>query len=213
MFSKQIRAARALINISQDELSEASGVGIATLRRIEAGDEGTTHIQEKIKRALHARGAVFTSDGVAFQQFPVFHTFGTTHEEAYLALLNDAHEHLLTVKNPELLIKYADDRVSPPSVNAKYREMRAQGIAMRQMIQEGNEYIIGPLEEYRYIPKASFANRVTLIYGDRIANETADVHQGLIRLDALNADIERKTFNLLWDVLKQPERTVADERF
>ncbi len=213
MFSKQIRAARALIDMSQPELAEASGVSVAALRRIEAGEEGNARTYEKLKRALQSRNVVFTQDGVAWQQFPVIHTFGKSHEEAYLALLEDAHEHLKTVKNPELLIMYADDRVSPPSVNNKYRAMRSEGIAMRQMVMEGNEYLIGPLEEYRYIPRKHFANRVTLIYGDRIANETADVHQGLVRIDPLNADIQRKTFDLLWEKLEKPVKSVADERF
>lgn len=208
----QIRAARALLNLKQEELASASDVSVPTLQRIEAGEDGNTRTQSKLRHALHQMGIVFTADGISWQKFPVLHTSGATHEEAYMQLLIDAHEHLKTAKNRELLIMYADDKVSPPSVNDKYRAMRADGIKMRQMIREGNEYIIGPLDEYRYLPKAYFANRVTLIYGDRVANETADVHQGLIRVDPLNADIQRNTFNLLWTMLKQPERTIAHEQ-
>ncbi len=91
--------------------------------------------------------------------------------------------------------------------------MRKDGIKMRQLIKEGNEYIIGPLDEYRYIPAKFFANRVTLIYGDRIANETADVHRGIIRVDSLNAEIQRSTFNMLWEMLEKPRKSIADEHF
>lgn len=213
IFSRQIRAARALIEIKQEDLAKAAGVSLTTIQRLEAGEEGNAKTQAKIKRALQSLGVSFTEKGVTWDEFPVLFTYGDTHEKAYLQLLSDAHEHLKTLKNPELLIMYADDRVSPPSVNDKYRAMRKDGIKMRQLIKEGNEYIIGPLDEYRYIPAKFFANRVTLIYGDRIANETADVHRGIIRVDSLNAEIQRSTFNMLWEMLEKPKRSIADDRF
>jgi transcriptional regulator with XRE-family HTH domain len=213
MFSRQIRAARALIELKQEDLANAANVSLATIQRIESGEDGNARTQAKIRQALQSLGVRFTDNGVTWDEFPVLFTQGATHEEAYLQLINDAHDHLKGRKNPELLIMYADDKVSPPSVNDKYRAMRRDGIKMRQFIKEGNEYIIGPLNEYRYIPARFFANRVTLIYGDRIANEMADVHRGIIRVDALNADIQRNTFNMLWDILEKPQKSIADEHF
>jgi transcriptional regulator with XRE-family HTH domain len=213
IFSRQIRAARAMIELKQDELAIVAGVSLTTIQRLESGEEGNAKTQAKIRKALQSLGVSFTEKGIVWDEFPVLFTYGTTHEEAYLQLISDAHEHLKTVKNPELLIMYADDQVSPPSVNEKYRAMRKDGIKMRQLIKKGNEYIIGPLDEYRYIPEKFFANRVTLIYGNRIANETADVLRGIIRVDPLNADIQRNTFNMLWDMLQKPEKSISDERF
>ena len=172
----------------------------------------TVRTQNKLIRALEKEGLVFTSTGIE-ERNPIFFVEGSTHEEAYLKLLKDAFDHLHSHKNKELLIMYGDDRVSPPSVNALYREMRAAGITMRQMIEEGNTYIIGPLEEYRCIPKDKFINRVTLIYGDRTASETASVLRGAIRIDKVQAEIQRNTFEVLWSVLNQPTKTTADERF
>ncbi|MCB1320484.1 MAG: hypothetical protein KDK34_09540, partial [Leptospiraceae bacterium] len=132
---------------------------------------------------------------------------------AYLQLLNDAYAHLKEQKNKELLIMYADDSVSPPSVNNFYRMMRADGIRMRQLVEAGNTYIIGPLDEYRYIPKPYFINRVTLIYGDRIAWESGDVLKTIVRVDPVGTEIQRNTFNLLWSVLDKPVTTTAKEHF
>ena len=81
------------------------------------------------------------------------------------------------------------------------------------MIEEGNTHILGPLEEYRYIPKGFFINRVTLVYSDRIANETSNVLRASIRVDPINAEIQRNTFNMLWSILRQPGETTANERF
>jgi len=108
---------------------------------------------------------------------------------------------------------FSDDRVSPPKVNEKYREMRAHGVKMRQLVQEGNEYQIGPLSEYRYLPAHNFINRVTLIYGNRITNETNDTCRAIVKIDPLNAEIQRNLFDLLWNVLPEPERSIADVKF
>lgn len=213
-FSHKLKAARALLNWTQEHLADAADVSIASIRKIETDETmPTSRTQAKILRALEKQGITFTDKGLERDKFPIYFTQGESHEDAYLKLLEDAFEHLKSVKNPELLIMYANDKVSPPSVNNMYREMRSTGIKMRQLIEEGNNYIIGPLDEYRYIPKGYFINRVTLIYGDRIANETSDVCRGVIRVDPINARIQRNTFDILWQVLEQPTETTSDESF
>lgn len=213
-FADKIKAARAILDLSQSALAEAAELSVPGIQRLEAKETSpNTRTQDKLIRALKKRGIVFTEKGIEYEQYPIYFTEGKDHEDAYLKLLEDAYEHLLTVKDPELLIMFADDKVSPPSVNDMYRKMRENGIKMRQFIQEGNDYILGPLEEYRYIPAQYFINRVTLIYGDRIANETADVTKGVIKVDPVNAEIQRNTFNILWQLLEQPQETVSDERF
>ena len=59
---RQIRAARALVGLSQREIAERAGIGIATIRRIEAAvDEiiGTAQTLSRIQRALEAAGILF----------------------------------------------------------------------------------------------------------------------------------------------------------
>ncbi len=55
----QMRAARALLGISQAELAKWAGVGVATVRRIEvaAGEiSGNAQTLVRIQRALEAKG-------------------------------------------------------------------------------------------------------------------------------------------------------------
>lgn len=62
----QIKAGRALLQWSQERLAEASGISIATIRRLEAeGGElgGRAETQEKICKALEKAGIVFTNGG------------------------------------------------------------------------------------------------------------------------------------------------------
>jgi transcriptional regulator with XRE-family HTH domain len=61
----QIRAARALLGWRQEDLSKASGVGTATVRRIENTDSGATSYVStlaRIQAAFEAAGIVFLDD-------------------------------------------------------------------------------------------------------------------------------------------------------
>lgn len=214
-----LKAAMGLLDWKIDDLVKNSGISKPTISAI--NQSKTTEEMEKfnlktintIISSINKAGVRFTEHGVERINYPVYFTRGDTHEEAYLELLRDVRRHLTGIENPELLIMYADDRVSPPSVNSIYRELRKSGVKMRQLVREGNTYLMGDISEYRYVPKDNFVNRVALIYGNRFANETGDVLKGIIHEDAVQARIQRNNFNMLWDNLPQPEESTADERF
>lgn len=211
----QMRAARAMLDVSQGHVAQYLGIAANTLSKIESGqsDVSGTRLTD-IQRFYEREGVEFTdNDGVKKNENPIFFVEGDTHESTYLQILEDVLENLKGHKEPELLIMYADDSVSSPRVNDMYRKMRKEGIKMRQLIESGNTHIMGSLEEYRYVPKEFFINRVTLVYSDRIANETANVLRASIKVDPINAEIQRNTFNMLWSILQQPTETTAYERF
>jgi transcriptional regulator with XRE-family HTH domain len=60
--TEQIRAARAILRVTVVELSEKSGIGVATIKRLEAG-RGVpavhTRTLEDIQKALNAMGVEF----------------------------------------------------------------------------------------------------------------------------------------------------------
>jgi transcriptional regulator with XRE-family HTH domain len=63
---RQIKAARMLLDWSQDRLAEAAGIGIATIKRLEAQDNGLGGRDDtvnKIVGALAAAGVEFTNGG------------------------------------------------------------------------------------------------------------------------------------------------------
>jgi transcriptional regulator with XRE-family HTH domain len=57
----QIRAARALLNISQTDLAESASVHVATIRRLEAAStvRGNAESLMKIEKALEGLGVEF----------------------------------------------------------------------------------------------------------------------------------------------------------
>jgi transcriptional regulator with XRE-family HTH domain len=63
--SAQIRAARALLGWRQEDLSKASGVGTATVRRIEsANSSATSYVStlSRIQAAFETAGILFIDD-------------------------------------------------------------------------------------------------------------------------------------------------------
>ena len=59
----QLRAARAIANLTLDQLAQDSGVGRATLQRIEAGSAPRATTARKIKAALRSRGVEIVALG------------------------------------------------------------------------------------------------------------------------------------------------------
>lgn len=213
-FSGKIRAGRGFLQWKQEDLATKSGVSLPAIRKIEQGDSNpNTRTQKKITNAFEKSGIIFTGNGFEYVDNPTVYVEGKTHEETYLEVLNDVLEHLTSVKDPELLIMYADDRKSSLAVNDMYRKIRGHGVTMRQLIEDGNTYLLGETDEYRYVPKAHFINRVTLIYGDRIAKTTSDDLKASIKVDPVDAEIQRHTFNMLWSVLQSPTESTIDESF
>jgi predicted transcriptional regulator len=65
-YSGQIRAARALLGLRQDQLAKAAKIGLATLQRIEQTDglvQANFSTVLKIQGALEKAGIEFTDDG------------------------------------------------------------------------------------------------------------------------------------------------------
>lgn len=198
---------------TRDDLAIRSGLSVPGIAGIEQGGSPNARSRQKIIRAFENAGVSFTRSGIEQNDSPVVVLTHENPESCYLLLLDDVAKVLAKEKKPELLITYADDRVSSQAVNDRYRALRAAGVAMRQLVEAGNTYLLGPVNEYRAIPSDQFINRVALVYGDNVAIVTAGESAITIIRDPVNAARERNTFNLLWSVLEQPAESTADEKF
>lgn len=215
----QITCGRVMLGWTQINAADATGLPQSTISNIERDPSRSVkkHVDQYLD-VLKANGIVFTEYGVEKRD----RVMATFQGEGWLPrLLKDV---LITLQNTaefpkELLIDNAEDQVSPPPVNNMYRKIRAAGIAMRQFTFEGNSYLMGPVDEYRYIPKDYFQNWITLIYGDKVAieafKEDRDERNAgcLVIKDAHLANTYRNKFNWLWEVSEKPTRSTADEKF
>jgi transcriptional regulator with XRE-family HTH domain len=63
MTPAQCRAARALVNWSQQQLAEAATIGNATIRNFESGNSAPQHSTlDVLRRALEAAGVIFVDE-------------------------------------------------------------------------------------------------------------------------------------------------------
>jgi hypothetical protein len=121
-------------------------------------------------------------------------------------------------KAPEALFACVDDKKSPPAVVENYRRLRRAGIAMRSLAREGNTYLMGKPEEYRYLPARYFHNATQVIYGDKLATMILDPRTGadssaVIIHNRHVAAAQRNLFELTWSRAARPRKTLADIRY
>lgn len=211
-FYRLLSPARALLDWTISDLSERSGaVSPSNLTNIENGKQKPREDTIRALRStLESEGIEFLADGVRLREDGITMITG---DDCYLRLLDDVHDTLNRSKNKELLIWCASDKVSPPAVNKKYRAMRKDGIKMRQLVKQDDTYLMGPLKEYRAIPKRHFVNVVKLTYGNKHATVNGQESRILVHRDEKSAKSHRAMFDLLWDTLEQPEKSTADEKF
>ncbi len=195
-FSDQLRGARAMLNWTRQDLAERTNLSVNGIKNIEDGGVPNERTKNKILKALGSGGIRLTENGVekAANTFVILDG-----EDFFIEVLDDIYLTLLDAKNPELLIEYSDDRKSLPEVIGRYRKIRNAGIKMRQMVEEGNTYLIGPVSEYRWIPKKYFLNYLKLIYADKVLLDMGT--SGILIKNSELAESQRKDFELKWTLL------------
>ncbi len=196
---------------SQTELGERAGCSLSTIAKIERleGDVGAD-ILEKIRATFEKDGMFFTHDGLVKKNTAIYEIGG---ENWWLRVLDDVYQSTIDKKESEVLLFCADDRESPPAVNKLWKKIRNNGVKMRQLVREGNTYLLGATKEYRWIPKEYFENYVTMVYEDKVCMCAENNTKAVIFKDRRQANTLRNLFNLLWNKLEQPDESTATDRF
>ncbi len=91
--------------------------------------------------------------------------------------------------------------------------MRRSGIPMRLLVKDHDTYLMGRLDEYRWLDDRLFVDGdVKVIFGNTVAylmtwHETPRV---VLINDKTIAEENYRIFNFLWDVSRKPTHTTAD---
>lgn len=214
---RQIRAARGLLGWDAADLADKTGLTRATLSNIENSlVQARAGTLEKIMRVFTDNGVEFLGDhGVELKNDRIVTLKG---ENIFFRILDDVIATLRDVKGAEALFACVDDKLSPPVVVENYRRLRKTGIAMRSLVREGDTYLMGKLDEYRYLPEPFFHNSTTVIYGNKFATmildpeNNTDVGAIVIRNPHVAA-AQRNLFNLIWSSAQMPAKTTAEAKY
>lgn len=213
----QIRAARALLGWGAEELARHSDLTRETVSNIENGlVRGREGSLERIEHAFLANKIEFIEDrGVALKNDLIVTLSG---ENIFFRLLDDVIATLRNEENAEALFACVNDRLSPPTVVENYRRLRNENIKMRSLVKEGDTYLMGNLDEYRYLPEEFYHNNATVLYGNKFATMILDSKTGedagaVILHNIHIAEAQKNLFNLIWSLSKQPKKTTATVRY
>lgn len=219
---KDVKAARNYMEWSQEGLGEMCGISGYTINSFEKE-------RHKIKREqLDKLTLLFAEHGIKFNPnggFRVEKDVVKIYEgrDAYIKVLHDILETCSKDKD-EVLFLGNDDSRSTKEVNDIHKKIYQMGIPYKLLISNKNNYILGPLEDYRKIDEELFLSKdVILIYGNKVMffiEREGDLekyklvkYKNLIINDAEMASTFRKYFFRLWSKAKKPTMSTAKQIF
>lgn len=211
--NRQVKAARALLDWSQEQLEQVSTVGRKTIYDFEKGSSKATDTTiGKLQKTLESHGIEFTSgSGVRLKDQTVS---VLEDREGEQFLLDDIFK-TLQATGGEVLI-YGVHGESPLAYKG-FREMvvkhverlYAAGLTQRVLKKEGDTNFIAPRDSYRWIEIDETIPAPLYIYDDKVAfSQLTEPKKTIIIENSLIAQSARHLFNFAWDNAKSvpPEK-------
>ena len=208
---EQIRAARAILGWTAEELAKRAGMTHRALQNIETGfSQARAANMERIKTVIEQAGLEFTAD-CGIKKRGLMTVFDG--RDAYLRMMQDAEFTVSAGDHREVLFAYVTDAMATTDVIAQELKMRGAGIGMRCLIKATDTYIRYPLREYRLIPDEFWHHNSEVIYGDKVAIVINMGERILIINDHSYATARRLNFEHYWRQLRSPTKTTAGETY
>lgn len=219
----QIKAARALLDWSQQELAKAVDVSLPTLRNIEKGGDAKIDTLRKVQSVLELNGVEFgVSDGVKRRSTVLITLEG---QDGYWKFYDDVYE---TVKNSggEILVSNVDEREFDKWLGDRWEVQKNrmmelsnnQDFNIKILIQEGDRHFTVPeYAEYRWTPQDRFSEIPFYVYGSKLAIilfESDNVSISIIDNPKI-AEAYKKQFNVMWDqaIIIPKDQIEAQEKY
>lgn len=168
---KQVIAARALLGMSQTQLSELSGIGYTSVSRFEGGGRSSSSTMDAISKVFQPHVEFIEDTGVKLKapQIKIHHgrdglidflkyvydTVKTSGGEICVSNVNE--------KKFEELLGEEEDRAHMARMNS------VKDLSFRVLIQEGDSYLPGDYCEYRWTPKERYRDVPLYMFKDKTA--------------------------------------------
>lgn len=220
---EQIKAARAMLDWSQKVLAQkCESVSEPTIKLIETSKiNSTPETLGAIQKTFEDAGIEFLPQhGIRFRDDIVtIIEKKKDSDDIYLQLLDDIYYTVKDTKS-EVLHSFIDNSLSPPYIIDRERMIRSTGAAARHLVRHGDEYLLYPLDEYRWLPKGYYVNNPTAIYADKFAivvqaePGTPGLNEHMKKVIIIKnseiAKVKRMEFEMLWSIGTAPGRTKAE---
>lgn len=204
----QMRAARAMLDVSQGHVADHLGIAANTLSKIESGQSDVSMSRNaEIQRFYEREGIAFVeNEGVTRKTGGVVTYEGRS---GFLDFIMDVYE---TVKDGgEIFVNNVDEndflRWEGDEAEAHMARMASiKGLSFRILIEEGDTNTVSSTyAKYRALPKESFGGVPLYIYGDKtalIVFEPDNVEVFVIKHDAVTLYFKNR-FDKTWSKAKE----------
>ncbi len=205
--SRQNTAARALINWTQGDLAEATGLHLNAINKIEnEAGEPRTSTMERIQAVCEASGVRFRGQrGVEIREdmFEMLRFEGAD----YIRHLIDDFLSVMRGPQDEALICTPDERFfneSDPRQNDRYyKQMKKAGFRERCITNRDYHLFVNEDKSaYRWLPEKVLGTMTTSVYVDRVAFIHWRVREVLIVRNKSLAATFRGQFEFMWSQAK-----------
>jgi len=201
----QIKAARALLDWSQEDLAEASGISISTIRTMELGKAPRACTLLDIRNALQRNGLEFIDgDGVKRRNTTVTTLRGADSCDSFFEdVLNTVSKRggdvFFFTKSQDVLTRKSgmDNLSNIDRLNVVHRHADVKCLLMDAVEQS----FLMPAFPCRMMPYKSLGVSSSIIYGDKYAHIMPDGHMDLMVVifgvaPMINQD--RRDFTSMW---------------
>jgi DNA-binding XRE family transcriptional regulator len=199
---RQIRAARALLDWSAEVLAKKVGLSREAINKMEDGSvQPRAKNLADIMHILDEHGIEFTGErGVQFRDdtFKVYEG-----SDDFLHLLDEVYYSLKDRSERIVRMMYVDYAVNQPVTDDRFEFLTKQGFTFLSLIRDGGKKALGPCHA---IATKDFNHNPKFIYADRAAtvvDEPNGKKRILVIRNASLADMERRTFDLIWRMTKE----------
>jgi transcriptional regulator with XRE-family HTH domain len=211
--AKQIRASRALLGWSQQDLADAVGLSKPTIVDAERdGHQPRAETLALIQNACEVSGLEFMTGGVRERQDIVTVFEG---EDCALRFLEEAFHSLKNTDNELLLYGSSDERATEEAIK-KFIAFHDAGIKTRFLIKNNDTHIKGAIEDYRWMPdKLWIESDAKTIHGDTVTYAVTwqNKPKFICIKDKRIAEIEKKFFDFVWEISAKPTHTTVEQRW
>lgn len=200
----QIRGARGILNWSQQDLSQRTGISATSIGSIENGQTTPrASTLETIRNTLERNGIEFLGlDGVRQRDTHMITYEGSLgmrafFDDVYETVKKSGGEVCLFNGVPQKLIEWLGDDFYKMHI-ARMNDIRSL-FSFKIIVEEGNQnFIARSFAEYRWFPKDRFNEKTFYCYGDKLAFLNFYKHN--VKILVLQQDEIAKSFKELFDI-------------
>ncbi len=205
---EQCRAARGLLNWTQGDLAEATGISKTSINNFERGlSDAKADTLASIRDAFERGGIEFFPPyGVnkVVETIEILHGaegFQKLWDDIFMTLKNSGGEVCISGVDESLVVKH-----DSKGAQEHLERLKEYNISERLLAKEGDTTFLQPIDCYRWLPEIVFkAAAPTFIYGEKMAIKLWHEKMIILIRSKTAAEAEQKRFELLWEMGKKPQ--------